>query len=244
MEDGLRSVVSMVKVCVDERERNSGIPEVLKSFGLTIIYKMLDVGDYIINDSLVIERKRVDDLVHSVFDGRFFDQLGKLVEVCDTPLLVVEGDLNDIRYLTSKWRAIEGALITAILGYGVALYYTRDYKHTAEFIKHLAEKIGSESLIVTRRFRKVLKPRGDDIREWQLHIVQSLPGVGIKTAHKLLERFGTVRAVFNASQSELAVVEGISDEKASKIVRILTTPYGKSGKGVIDLSKYIDTTKN
>jgi len=244
MEDGLRSVVSMVKVYVDERERNSGIPEILKSFGLTIIYKMLDVGDYIINDSLVIERKRVDDLIHSVFDGRFFDQLSKLVDVCDTPLLVIEGDLNDIRYLTSKWRAIEGALITAILRFGVVLYYTRDYRHTAEFIKHLAEKIGIEDLTVIRSFRRVLKPRSDDIQVWQLHIVQSLPGVGIKTAHKLLERFKTVRAVFNASQSELAVIEGISDEKASKIVKILTTPYSKSGKSTANLSKYIDTTKN
>lgn len=228
----------MVKIYVDERERSSTIPEILNSLGLTVIYKMLEVGDYVISDSLVIERKRVDDLVRSVFDGRFFEQVGKLSEVCDIPMIIIEGDLADVRYLTSKWRSVEGALLTAIISYGVIPYYTKDSNHTADVIKHIAEKF-SDRPSFKSYFRKVAKPKVDDIRSWQLYVLQSLPGVGVKTARKLLERFGSVRAVFNASLSELSMVEGINEEKASKIVKVITEPYTKKvsvGKG---LSKYV-----
>ncbi|MEM0453931.1 MAG: ERCC4 domain-containing protein [Sulfolobales archaeon] len=235
--------LKMVKIYVDERERSSGIPEILNSLGLTIIYKMLEVGDYLISDSLVIERKRVDDLVRSVFDGRFFDQIEKLSGICEIPIIIIEGDLSDIRSLTSKWRSIEGALITAIINFGVIPYYTKDNKHTAEVIRHIAEKFKSE-VSFKSYFRKTLKPKVDDIRVWQLYVLQSLPGIGIKTARKLLEKFGNVRAVFNASLSELSMIEGISEEKASRIIKIITEPYIRKSVDGSGLSKYFDSMKD
>jgi len=230
----------MVKVYVDERERSSGVPEYLKAMGLTVIYKLLDVGDYLVNGSVVIERKRVDDLVRSVFDGRFFSQVSRLAEECDYPLLLIEGDLSDVKELTSKWRAIEGALITVVLMHNIPLFYTRDPKHSAEVIKHIAEKISEGVSPRVSRLRRRVKPKDDDIREWQLHVLQSLPGIGPKTAHRLLEKFHTVKAVFNASLGELVRVEGINEEKAARIIKILTTPYTRSGSRAEDLSKFID----
>ncbi len=228
----------MVKVYVDEREKSSGIPEILSSLGLTVIYKMLEVGDYVINDSIIIERKRVDDLVRSVFDGRFFEQVGRLTEVCEVPMLIVEGELEDVKQITSKWKAIEAALLTAIIKFGVIPYYTKDVRHTAEVIKYIAEKSGGERSFKSY-FSKVVKPKSDDIREWQLYVVQSLPGVGVKTARKLLEKFGTLRAIFNASQSELSMIEGISEEKASRIIKVITEPYVRRGASGRGLSEYV-----
>ncbi len=230
----------MVKVYVDEREKASGIPDILSGLGLTVIYKMLDVGDYIVNEFVVIERKRLDDLVHSVFDGRFFDQVSRLIEYAEKPVLIVEGNLNDVRLLTSKWKAIEAALLTAIIRYDLATYYTNDYRHTAEVIKYIAEKLSTEDLGRGISYNKVAKPKRDDTREWQLFIVQSLPGIGPKLAHKLLSKFGSVRGVFNASYSELIRVEGISEDKANKIIKIITSSYGKGVKGSEDLTKYVN----
>ncbi len=236
----------MVKVYVDEREKNSGIPEILSNLGITVIYRMLEVGDYVINDSLIIERKRVDDLIRSVFDGRFFEQVGKLSEACEVPMLIVEGDLDEVRQLTHRWKAIEGALITAVVKFRVTPYYTRGSEHTAEVIKYIAEKFGSKAPLKSYQyFRRYVKLKTDDIRSRQLYVLQSLPGVGVKTAHKLLEKFGTLRAIFNASQSELSMVEGISEGKASKIIKVITEPYVKKPKGSSGLSRYVDDfTKN
>lgn len=232
--------IIMVKVYVDERERASGIPDILSNLGLTIIYKMLDVGDYIVNEYVVIERKRVDDLIHSVFDGRFFNQVTRLIEYAEKPVLIIEGNLNDVRLLTSRWRAVEAALLTAIIRYGLVAYYTNDYRHTAEVIKYIAEKLSTEDLGRGISYSKATKPKHDDVREWQLFIVQSLPGIGPKLAHRLLSKFGSVRGVFNASYGELIRVEGISEDRANKIIKIITSPYGKGIKGSEDLTKYVN----
>lgn len=229
----------MVKVYVDEREKASGVPEALSNLGVTVFYKVLEVGDYVVND-VIIERKRVDDLVHSIFDGRFFNQLSRLSEMTERPMLIIEGDLRSVRNLTSNWRAIEAALLTAVIRYNVAIYNTDDYRHTAEIIKYVAEKLPTSAPRVRETLSRLVKPKDRDLREWQLYIVQSLPGVGPKTARKLLEKFGSVKGVFNASFSELIRVEGINEEKAEKIIKIITSPYGKDAKAGKGLTEFIN----
>ena len=63
-----------LRIIVDERERKSGIPDLLKSVGLNLEMKTLPIGDYIVAPETVIERKSIRDLMASVFDGTFFDQ--------------------------------------------------------------------------------------------------------------------------------------------------------------------------
>jgi ERCC4-type nuclease len=55
----------------------------------------------------------------------------------------------------------------------------------------------------------------------QLRILQSLPGVGPDRASQLLERFGTVRACFGASSTELQEVEGIGPKTAAAIEQVI-----------------------
>ncbi|HDD25833.1 MAG TPA: multidrug MFS transporter [Acidilobales archaeon] len=223
----------MVRVYVDDRERNSNVPELLKAMGVTVIFKKLNVGDYMVSDEVIIERKRVDDLVKSVFDGRFFDQISRLVKEAQKPFLIVEGNLRQIKLITDRWKAIQAALLTALLKFNIQYFNTYNAKETAEVIKYLAERVSKpESRQYFAKVRALSKPKAvSDISEWQLFILQSLPYVGPKTAQKLLEKFGTVRAVFNASITELARVEGLNESKASRIVQILTTPYrGSKGR--------------
>ena len=55
---------------VDERERKSGIPDLLQAVGVKIEMTNLPIGDYIVAPETVVERKSIQDLVSSVFDGR------------------------------------------------------------------------------------------------------------------------------------------------------------------------------
>jgi len=59
----------------------------------------------------------------------------------------------------------------------------------------------------------------------QLLVVESLPMIGPTLARKLLERFGTVRRVFGASLTELAVRGGIGRARAQRVASILDLPY-------------------
>jgi len=67
-----------LRIIVDERERKSGIPNLLKKVGINMEIKTLPIGDYIVAPETVVERKSLHDFVSSVFDGRLFDQCLKM----------------------------------------------------------------------------------------------------------------------------------------------------------------------
>ena len=76
-----------MRIYVDEREKNSGVPEILRGLGVTVIYRKLDVGDYVVSDRTAIERKSAGDFIRSIIDGRLFDQCRRLSEVYELSLI-------------------------------------------------------------------------------------------------------------------------------------------------------------
>ncbi|MEM4970012.1 MAG: ERCC4 domain-containing protein [Sulfolobales archaeon] len=212
----------MPKIIVDERERMSGIPQILSRLGDYIVYKMLDVGDYVVADTIAVERKNIHDLVRSIFDGRLFDQVRRLLEVYERAIILVQGSPSEIRLYTDRWQSVYGSLARLVGEDGVSIVYSSDDEEAAYFIHTLAQKSQSSLYRYPVAHKK---PKLESIEEWQLYIVQSLPYIGPKLARRLLRKFGSVLAVFSASPSELSRVEGISEWKAQEIVRILRSPY-------------------
>lgn len=215
----------MVKIYADVRERESEVPRYLSEMGVTVVFRQLDVGDYVVAEGVVAERKSVGDLAKSVFDGRFFDQLSRLTRSAERCFLVVEGDLGRLRYATSNYRAVLAALYYSSVVSRVPVVYTDGPRHTAEVLKYLATKLSESRGVPSAASIPRGKPRSAEVGEWQLYVVSALPGVGPKTAERLLRRFGSVRRVFEASPAELASVEGVSEERAGFIYRVLNEPY-------------------
>ena len=61
--------------------------------------------------------------------------------------------------------------------------------------------------------------------EQQLFIVESLPNIGPVNAKNLLQHFGSVSNVLNASESELQQVEGIGKKTAENIRKVVDSKY-------------------
>jgi DNA excision repair protein ERCC-4 len=224
----------MIKIIVDERERISGVPQILIRLGDHVVYKMLDVGDYIVADSIAIERKKTSDLVRSIFDGRLFDQVRRLSEAYEKVVILVQGSPGDIRMLTDKWASVYGSIARIILEGSVGMVFAENEEDAAYIIHSIAQK-AQDSYGKIPVIHK--KPRLGSMEEWQVYIVQSLPHIGPKLARRLLKRFGSVVGVFNASALELSRIEGLSEWKAQEIVRILRSPYSESrGKYARDSS--------
>ncbi|MGQ9542846.1 MAG: ERCC4 domain-containing protein [Candidatus Bathyarchaeia archaeon] len=212
----------MTRVIIDEREKST-VPTHLKRMGLTIDYRMLGEGDYLI-DGYAVERKSTHDFFSSLYSGRLFDQAYRLSQSRFFPVMIVEGDLYSTLEETRNPKVFWGALISLSFQYGVRILFTRNPEETAELIWILAKhppKLQSKPPIIVR------KPRGALIREGQIALVQGLPGVGPRLAEQLLRRFKTPRKVFMATEAELCFRGGLGRSKAAKITSLLDTDHTK-----------------
>lgn len=207
-----------LRIVVDERERKSGIPDLLKTVGINIEMKTLPIGDYIVAPETVVERKSIKDLISSVFDGRLFDQCNRLKEHFDFPIILMEGNVDEIIEITENPLIFYGALSSVALDFKIPVIATPSADHTAKLLVSMC----SRKDISKGPFLKKIK-KSNDIQIQQLATISSLPGVGEKLAIRMLEKFGSPLKVFNASSTELAKVEGLGNARAKKIKKMLDT---------------------
>jgi len=81
-----------LEIIVDQRERSSDVVKYLiRDPDVRVVLHTLPVGDYLISDRVVVERKSFPDLVESIIDGRLFSQAKELAEHFARPIIVVEG---------------------------------------------------------------------------------------------------------------------------------------------------------
>jgi len=205
----------------DIREEKSGIPDILEELGLLVVRKQLSMGDYVISDQIIVERKSAPDFIHSLFDGRLFEQASRLTEHYPIVTYVIEGNPFRIRRYRSRLKQLTAALVTLAVDYNVKVLQSEGPYHSALIIESLARRLEFErrSIVLHK------KPKLSSIREWQLYIVESFPGIGSKTARKILEKFGNIEGFVNASIVELSKIPGIGDKKAELIKTILKTPF-------------------
>lgn len=214
--------MEIVKVFADFREKDSNVPSLLSKLNVNVTYKNLTVGDYILPNNLAVERKSVDDFLSSMLSGRLFEQAYRLAEAYPIPIFVIEGGLQNILETFSKPKAVWGALASLSIRYSIHLFFTSNIQQTAELLSVLAHQSLKQKPVepIIRERRKIRS-----LGEFQLHVVSSLPGVGLKLADRMLKKFKTVRGIFQASKNELFFVKGLAKSKIDKICELLDTPY-------------------
>lgn len=206
------------RILVDHRETAGGVARHLHELGAQVEPRQLEVGDFVLSDRVAVERKSTADFVDSLLDGRLFDQLKEL-KAYPRPFLVLEGE-SLYGHRNVGWEALLGAVAAVTVDHGIPLLQTKDAQDTARFLVAVAKREQQ------RENRKLAvrhgRPLGDEER--QLFLLCGLPGVSDVLARRLLERFGSVAAVFAAPVRELAEVEGLGPAKASEIRRVLDLP--------------------
>ena len=207
-----------LRIIVDERERKSGIPDLLKSIGMGVEMKTLPIGDYIVAPETIVERKSIKDLMASVFDGRLYDQCTRLKENFEYPIVLVEGNVDEIEEITDNPLVFYGALSRVTLEFKIPIIPTPSASHTAKLLVALCSKKDGPTGPYLKKIKK-----SSNLETQQLSTLCSLPGIGEKFAVRMLEKFGTPLKVFSATTSELAKVEGLGESRAKKIKNMLTT---------------------
>ncbi|MBU2616042.1 MAG: hypothetical protein KKC19_02975 [Nanoarchaeota archaeon] len=204
-----------LKVVVDYREKNSLVISELISLGFDVELTPLKVADYLVKD-VAIERKTVQDFISSMINKRLANQLEELNQYKEK-ILIIEGIYEQELYSEKEEiggmhpNAIRGFIISILLKHKVPIIFTKDYKDTARFISVLAKRQAKElSLNVNKKSL--------DKKERLQFIVEGFPGVGPKSAKKLLEKFKTLKGITNASEEELKEILGKNAEIIKRLI--------------------------
>lgn len=206
-----------VTVVADDRENAGGLLDRLRSrmneFQLKV--RRLEFGDFEVGQHILVERKRVTDFVASVIDGRLFRQAAGLAGGGRRGVLILEGP-GELPPGVSR-EAMQGALITVAVFFGVAVLRSRDLDETVRLLLYLGRQ---ESRMARGSLPRMgYRPKGKRAR--QSFVLQGLPGIGPHRAEALLTRFGSIENITRASIADLAMVPGIGEQLATKIRGVL-----------------------
>lgn len=224
MATGKRIAVEQkLKILADVREKYSGVVSALYDKGALIELKALPIGDFLCSSRVAVEVKRAPDFVNSIIDGRLLQQLKEIKENFERPIIIIEGagerDIYSIRNVHPN--AIRGMLATIAVSYGIPLLYSKNPEDTAGLLLAIARR--EKDADAPEPSLHAQKPA--TLAEKQQYVIASLPGVEVKLARSLLEKFGSVAEIMNASEEHLQKVELIGPKKAAEIKKVIDSDY-------------------
>ncbi|KAF8941018.1 Crossover junction endonuclease mus81 [Dissophora ornata] len=218
------------------------IGQKLKDRGINVIKRALDIGDVIwiarLKDSslggldelvldYVVERKRMDDLVSSIKDGRFIEQKFRLRR----------SGLENVIYLIETYKMGEtydigvDAIRTAMMSTQVQDgFFLRRTNHTDQTIDYLASITNALKRLYQSKTLYAIPDEAIDRASYmdlQAYMREILPDRPFLTSYK---SFGTLNGksetlvVKDTFVKMLMTIRGISSEKAIEIARVYGTP--------------------
>ena len=223
------------RIIVDERERSSRVPGLLRQAGAVTDFAHLKVGDYVISTETAIERKTIRDLLNSIYDGRLLVQCSDLVQHYTKPLIIIEGNIlnladesssledllpNDRIYLVSE------TLARVALDFRIPMINVPSAEYTSQLLLTMLNKTFEEGKNNGPLLKRIKK--SNPVQVQQLSILSSLPGVGDILAVRMLKNFITPRRALTASAAELARIPGFGSARAIKVRKVLDLPDGKN----------------
>lgn len=215
-----------IKIIADYREKANAIIKYLMDSGIKIELKNLDTSDYMLSSRVGVEFKTQKDFVDSIIDGRLLNQIKNLKNNFEKPLVIVEGSEDLFSQRNIHANAIRGMMATIMVSYSIPLLFTRDSQETSAIFTSIArreqEKGSSEFSL------HVKKPV--NIKEQQEYVISSLPSVGPSLAKELLDKFGSIKNIINASEEELKKIDKLGDVIAKKVKEVVEVDYNKSLK--------------
>ena len=216
--------VNTLKIVIDQRELRSDVVSNLYQLNINLDIQYLNVGDYIISENVGIERKTINDFIFSIIKKKnnIFTQLINLSRNYPNSILILEGNINDLKKYSIDQNSIIGSLLSIILDLKIHLIYSENEKQTAIFLKKIAEK---EQIKQKRKIIIKGEKISKDSNEQKEILLCSIPGIGSKTAKLLLNKFKSIINIFTAKKEEIISIKGIGEKTFNSIQKIINEKY-------------------
>lgn len=136
-----------MSILIDNREHKliASIQAIAPTLNVTI--GALPLGDIVLNGSILVERKTIDDLVASIKDGRYNEQSFRLAGTTDYDnhniMYLLEGDIRG--YKPDVRARVYSAIVSLSHFKGFSVMRTMSVDETAAFLVQAATKLAKEA---------------------------------------------------------------------------------------------------
>ena len=170
------------------------------------VTQQLALGDAIIGNKIIIERKTLTDLAASIKDGRYREQsfrLQKSLEEGFSVIYMIEGNLD--LYVGNITKDTLVRTMYSLTTKGFQVFLTKNVKETAYFIIQIAEKIKSkeiksESGVYEETEGIIQKQKNTNITRDNISIFMlcQIPGISTVTATVLMDNYKHITLLIKA----------------------------------------------
>jgi ERCC4-type nuclease len=209
-----------VTIIVDTREDKLFLNALLAK-KLDVKSDFLEVGDFLLGNSICIERKEGSDFLQSIRDRRIWEQALNMSQYEHPIICIVTGDIwRDLYFSQSKWihKSYLGTISSLAISYGISVLTFETDNDFIDFVVQIEKQITSDK---KSSRPKPLMRRVKTIQERKENCLAMVEGVGIQSAQRLLEKFGSINAIANAKEEDIEEIERMGKKTAQKIKETL-----------------------
>lgn len=214
-----------ILVEIDHRERAGGFVEAVEAHAdrLDVRVVTLPIGDAIVGGLIAIERKRTDDFVASLMDGRLFHQAAALAESFRERAIIVEGDFSAEVLCGMESNSVRGAMMSLQFDWGIHVFRARDVRESSIYVLLAAERTARRKGARGRPASHAMKVSKDELASGGgvEEMLLALPGIGPDRAANIAAAYPTFPQLMQASARDLAQIEGVGPTTAGRLYGLL-----------------------
>jgi ERCC4-type nuclease len=217
-------------IIIDSRER-----QLIPLFPNSIKIQTLPVGDFWFEDAssnlkLIIERKTIKDLEASVLDGRYREQKGRLLALCEEkgaqPLYLLEG-----AYMATSGRISAPALMKIVarlqFKYAIPVMHANSLSESAILVQALHDYFLEDSANFTRDMTPlrptegihvVKKVNAADPKQFLIACLMQCPGVSSKIAEVIATTYPSFQSLIEADEKGIADIQLLTGRRIGPVI--------------------------
>jgi len=223
----------MNKLIIDSRENSvltEQVEEKARKMNIPFAKEWIEFGDYTFNN-VCFEAKSSFDFLQSVQNKRLWKQLDNMDRAFDNNLVIVHGsfdqgfrqhlahvksDIHPKILRTLTWKKFYGALGRIILDTDCSVIWVKDSLTAAEVICTVCKMQPITREVYTPRIVKRITTT--DLR---VDVLTTIKGISLNKAKLMLDKFGSIMEIGEASISELCEIEGVGQTLAERVINTL-----------------------
>lgn len=182
--------------------------------------KNLLVGDFLVNDCLVIERKTLDDLSSSIIDGRYNEQKIRLKDSGCICMYIIEGITKNTKGLPMT--SLYSSILHTLMRDKFYVYRSTSVEETCYILHKLSNEFPYEDLELDPL--NMVKKSARKNKDCYIEMLSCIHGISPKLAQSIKNKYPTLTdlcIMINESKSpikELQLIDKIGKKSAQSII--------------------------